>query len=110
MIYQSFGVSPQDFEKTHKKELAARKLNMLIASSIHVSDADSQQKYMDALATEKDPKKRKELQEKPQEFQRSLLDHEINLVFSDWLNQLNSNLKVNIVSDRFQKMLSGAPQ
>lgn len=110
VIGQSFGVGPKEFEKNHRKDLAARKLNMLLSSSIHVSDDQFENEYRKALATEKDPKRLKALKDKPQDFRRSLEEKEINAVFGDWLNQLNSNLKVNIVSDRFQKSLAAPAQ
>lgn len=106
VLYQTFGISPQQFEKNHKKELAARKLNALIASSIHLTEADLNERRKMFMEKEEDSKARKEYASHPELLDQKIMEREINLVFGDWLNQLNSNLKVNIVSDRFQKMLA----
>jgi hypothetical protein len=108
VVAQMFGTSPTEFEKNHKKDVAARKLNQLIAFSIHIPDSDLTSALDQRLKSEKDPKKLKEMKQNPEAVKNELRDKQINLVFSDWLNQLNSNLKVNITSERFKKRLSGA--
>jgi parvulin-like peptidyl-prolyl isomerase len=110
VVSQAFGTTPNEFEKDHKKDVAARKLNQLIASAVQISDRVQSLQLEAMIQNEEDPKRKKELKEKPEEFIQELRNREMNLVYSDWLNQLNSGLKVNIVSDRFQKMLSGQPQ
>jgi len=97
-----------DFEKSQKKDIAARQLNQIIASAVHVSDERLQAELEKRLAEEKDPKKRKELTSNREALRRELRDEEINQVFQDWLAQLNAGLRVDPVSEEFQKRLSGA--
>lgn len=108
-LAQVVGMSPADFEKAKKKEIAARKINQLIASSIHVSDEAVESALKNRLATEKDSKKRKELIENPGIVADELQNQELNWVFNDWLTQINSQLKVEIISEPFKKRLSGTP-
>ena len=56
-----------------------------------------------------DAKKRKALKENPELLRQEMRDKETNIVFGDWLNQLNSNLKVTFVSDTFKKRMGAAP-
>jgi predicted thioredoxin/glutaredoxin len=107
-VTQAFQMSPHEFEKTHKKDIASRQLNQLIASTVNISDDQLKQELEAHLKTETDLKKRKELTEDPEKFRQELQEKEVNLVFADWLNQLNSTLKVNMVSETFRKRL-GAP-
>lgn len=106
VVSQSVGTTVPDFEKMHKKDMAGRKLNQLVATAIHVPDSVVTAELNQRLQVEKDPKKRKELRENPELLRQELEERQINMVFSDWLNQLNSSLKVNIVSDRFQKLMN----
>lgn len=108
VVRRMFGMSPHEFEKSHKKDLIVRKLNLLVASSVQLSDAEFNL-YKDAiLAQEKDAKARKELESDPVKLRDRIRDHQINLVFNDWLNRLNAQLKVSIVSDTFRQRL-GSP-
>ena len=105
VVRRMFGMSPNEFEKNHKKDLVVRKLNLLVASAVQLSD-DEVALYKDAiLAQEKDPKAKKELESDPAKLRDRIRDHQINLVFADWLNRLNSELKVSIVSDTFRQRL-----
>lgn len=127
-IRQMFGMSPHEFEKGHKKDLVGRKLNQLIMTTVHISDSSlkeamdiEERKAQEILnqaiksgvkkdidQAKENLAKFKELKTNPEKFKESLTTHEVNLVFNDYLNQLNNTLKVNIVSDRFQQRLSGS--
>jgi peptidyl-prolyl cis-trans isomerase D len=91
MIYRVLGSTPAEFEKDRKKAIAGQKLSQLIASAVL-------------------KKKQKALRDNPDILRQEIRNKEMNLVMSDWLAQLNSSLKVNIVSENFKKRLSGAPQ
>lgn len=108
VISQMFGAPIHEFEKVHRKDLMARQLNAVIASAVHVTDAELQSALSQRLATETDKKKKKQLQENPELLREELRQKEANIVFSDWLTQLNANLKVNVVSETFRKRI-GAP-
>jgi peptidyl-prolyl cis-trans isomerase D len=108
-VMQVAGTTPDEFEKMRKRDIKANKLNQLIASAVHVSDAELNQSLQARLLSEKDPKVKKELQEDPEKFKDELRSRQINLVLNDWLNQLNTNLKVSILSENFKKSLSQAP-
>jgi hypothetical protein len=108
MVTQVMSMSPREFEKNQKKDIAGRELNQLVADSVHISDADLQLEIANRLATEKDPAKRKELKDNPEKVRAEMRDKELNLVFNDWLTQLNAALKVNIVSDAFKQRM-GTP-
>lgn len=86
-VVQSFGIAPKDFEKNYRKELLARKVNALVASSVRgpASAADAK------LADEQ----RKQ---------------EIALVMNDWYTQLNNNIRIDLTSDRFRKTLASPAQ
>ncbi|MCG3205978.1 MAG: hypothetical protein KCHDKBKB_02704 [Elusimicrobia bacterium] len=105
VLNQGFGMKPRDFEKTHKKDMAGRQLNSLIATAVHIPESQFKEALALRLQTETDKTKRKELETSPEKFRSELIDRETNLVFGDWLNQLNSTLKVNIVSESFRKRM-----
>lgn len=102
--------SPDEFEKFQRKDMAARKLNQLIASAVHVSDAELKDALPARLAIETDSKKKMELFKDPEKLRSEIQNQEINWVFQDWFGQINSKLKVLIVSERFKKSLSGDTQ
>ncbi|MBV9079647.1 MAG: SurA N-terminal domain-containing protein [Elusimicrobia bacterium] len=107
IVQRVFGQTPADFEKDHRKDVAVRKLNLLIASAVQVSDAEINVEKDSFLSAEKDPKAREKLQSDPKGLRDAIRDKQINLVFADWLNRLNSQLKVTIVSDAFRQRLNG---
>lgn len=108
-IYQVFSTTPKEFEKIHRRDLEARKLNELIVSGVHVTDEEFKKEYAQKLATEKDKEVLKKLKENPESYRSEMRTKEANVVFRDWLNQLNGNLKVSITSESFRKRLeSGA--
>jgi len=109
-IGQTLGTTPAEFEKIRKKEMAASKLNQLIASTVHISDSQLNEALPGRIALETDKKKKKELQENKEILRTEMRNKEANLVFADWLNQMNSSLRVDIVSNRFRRTLNGAPQ
>ncbi len=109
VVAQTFSMAPRDFEKEHKKDMAGRQLNSLIATAVNISDEQLTASMDAAVKAEMDPKKRKELQADPEKIRQQIWEKEANFVFGDWLNQLNSTLKVNIVSDAFRKRLGGQP-
>lgn len=109
-VVQVFGTTTRNFEEDRKKDMAAFKLNQLISSSVHITDDVLQEALAERLANEKDKDKLKELRENPESLRNELAAEEANLVFRDWLNQLNSTLKVSIVSESFRKRMSGAAQ
>lgn len=100
------GTSPMDFEADRKKELAARKMNALIASAVHVPNTIVEPELAKRMAEEKDRTKRKELQENPDSVREELRDKDLNLVFSDWLTKLNAGLRVEILSPTFRERLN----
>ena len=106
-LHQVFDMTPKEYEKIRKKDLAGRKVNILIASAIQVSDSELTDEIERRLAKETDQKVRKELRENPEGVRDELKNHELNLVFQDWLNNINSNLKVEIVSANFKNRLAG---
>ena len=108
MVTQVMSMSPRDFENNQKKDIAGREVNQLVADSVHISDADLQLEIASRLATEKDALKRKDVIDNPEKVRNEMRDKELNLVFSDWLAQLNAALKVNVVSDAFKQRM-GAP-
>lgn len=110
VLSQAFSMAPRDFEKAHKKDIAARQLNALIATSVHISDAQLGNELTARLKSETNAKKRKELQADPEKLRQELLEKETNLVFGDWLNQLNSTLKISFVSDQFRKRMGQSAQ
>ena len=108
MVVQVMGMSPRDFEKSQRKDIAGRAVNQLVANSVHISEDEFQSELAHRLASEKDAAKRKELLANPEQVRNEMRDKELNLVFNDWLTQLNSALKVNIVSESFRQRM-GAP-
>lgn len=109
-VAQVMGISANEFEKGFRKDLAGRKLNQLIMTTVQVPEREFQQELQARLAAEKDSKKRKELQDKPRIVKNELRDRELNLVFSDWLAQVNSRLKVDVVSEPFRQRMNNAAQ
>lgn len=110
VLFQVFQMPPRDFEKMHKRDIAARQLNSLIATSVHISDEQLKAALEARLKTETDGKKKKAIQENPEILRQELQDRETNLVFNDWLNQLNSTLKINIISDAFRQRMGQPAQ
>lgn len=109
-VSQAFQMTPKEFENARMKELAARKLNNLIASSVHISDPIVMDALPQRLKIEEDKEKIKELKENPDILRDEIRNRDVNLVFNDWLAQINSNLKVNFISKTFQERLSGSAQ
>lgn len=109
MVGQVMGMSPRDFEKNQKKDIAGRNLNQLVAESVQITDQAVAEEMNAQMAAEKDAAKRKEIAANPEKIREDLKNKEMNLVFNDWLTQLNTALKVNIVSDAFRQRL-GSPQ
>ena len=105
-LRQIGNVSPEEFEALRKKDIAASKLNQLISSSVHISDADLQEAVQNRMAIETDPKLKKEWRDDPEKLRDTIRNEELNWVYQDWLGQINSRLKVNIVSDKFRQSLS----
>jgi peptidyl-prolyl cis-trans isomerase D len=109
VVYRTFGTTPHEFEKNHRKDLLVRKLNLLIAGSIQASDAEAELEKQAMLAREKDAKVKAELLKDSGKIRDRVRERQVNLVFNDWLTKLNSTLKVSVVSERFKQRLSGAP-
>ena len=110
VVRRMFGVGPDEFEKSHRKDLLVRKLNLLIAAGVQVSDAEAESERDSVLAAEKDPKERAKTAANVNDLRDRVRDKQINLVFTDWLAKMNSALKVTIVSDQFRQRLGGGPQ
>lgn len=110
VVSQAFGMRTQDFEKKQKRDIEARRVNQLIAFSIHMTDMELEKQQAAIFAAEKDKATLKKWKEDPESLRKDLLAKERNLVFQDWLNQLNSTLKVQIVSDAFRRRLNGGAQ
>lgn len=106
-VARIFEMTPNEFEKIRKKDIAAFKLNQLIALSVHVPEQTFRQAYKRRLAIETDSKERKALKKNPEKLRKELRNQEVNRVMKDWLGQLNTQLKVRIVSKDFQDLLSG---
>ncbi len=105
-LHQVGNISPEEFEAMRKKDIAASKLNQLISSSVQISDADLQEAVRNRMAIETDAKLKKEWQEKPEKLRETIRNEELNWVYQDWLGQVNSRLKVNIVSEKFRQSLA----
>jgi len=106
-VVRGLGLTPEKFEEMRKKDMAAQKLNRIMAYSVHLPEQEFQDTLQRRLAIETDPEERKKLRENPQALRDQLRNEEVNRVLADWLTQLNSKLKVTIVSDHFRKRLSG---
>jgi hypothetical protein len=102
--------TPEEFEAFRKKDMAAFKLNQLVASAAGVSDADVQEAMNNRMAVETDPKKKKEWKENPESLRAEIRGQQVNWLFQDWLGSINSTLKVKITSDEFRKSLEGPAQ
>ena len=107
VVQRTFGMNLHDFEAGHKKDVSVRKLNLLVASGVQVSDAEVEFHKDAILEGEKDPKVRKEIAADSVKLRDRVREKQIQLVFADWLNRLNSDLKVSIVSDQFRQRLAG---
>lgn len=107
VVRRMFGVGLDQFEKNHRKDLIVRKLNLLIAAGVQVSDTEVDLQKDALLAAEKDPKAREKLAAAPADLKENFREKQINLVFADWLNRLNSQLKVTMVSDQFKRRMAG---
>jgi SurA N-terminal domain len=105
-LRQVVGIPPAEFEKLRTKDIAARKLNQLIASSVRVPESTMEEAIKARLALEPDPKKKKELMSNPDLLREEIRSREVNMAFTDWLSQLNSTLKVEIISETFRKRLT----
>lgn len=105
-VTQVIGMPLGDFEKARKKDIAAQKLTALINASVHIPEAAFQAALKNRLAIETDKKKKKELEENPESLREELRNREANLVFTDWLAQVNSSLKVEPISEELKKRLS----
>ena len=105
VVRRTFGIAPAEFEQSHTKDLAVRKLNLLIASAIQITDAEVQLYRDAALASEKDPKAKKDLEGNPEKLRERIREHQVNIVFSDWLNRLNSELKVTNIGEPIRQRL-----
>jgi peptidyl-prolyl cis-trans isomerase D len=110
VVRRMFGEGADEFEKNHRKDLLVRKLNLLIAAGVQVSDAEADASKDAVLAAEKDPKERAKAAANENEIRDRVRDKQVNLVFTDWLAKMNSDLKVTIVSDQFRQRLGGGPQ
>lgn len=106
VVRRMFGTGPNEFEKNHKKDLLVRKLNLLIATAVQVSDAEVELYREAVLAEEKDAKVRKELEGQGEKLRDRVRERQINLVFADWLTKLNSELRV-VPSEEFRQRLAG---
>lgn len=108
-VRDGLGMTPQEFEQMRRKDLAAQKVRQLIDATVHVSDVELKEALPGRLAIETDPKKKKEIASNPEILRNEIRNKEVGLVFNDWLKQLNSGLKVDVISESFKKRLS-APQ
>jgi peptidyl-prolyl cis-trans isomerase D len=108
-VTQVFGMPIEEFEKARRKDIMAQKLTALINASVHVPDSVLKGALQNRLAIETDKKKKKELQENPEALREEIRNKEANLVFSDWLNQVNSQLsgKIVPVSESMKKRFGG---
>lgn len=106
-VTQVLGVSVAEFEKARRKDIAAQKLTALINASVHVPKALVQEAAKNRIAIETDKTKKKELQENPDSIGEELRTREANLVFADWLGQVNASLRVEPISENLKKRLAG---
>jgi hypothetical protein len=106
-LAQVFRMTPEEFEEMRRKESAAVKLNQLILGAVHVSDDVVQSGLANRISIETDAKKKKELKDNPEIFRNELRQREMSKVFTDWLGQINRNLKVEIISNSLKAQLSG---
>lgn len=110
VIGEIFGTIPSEFEKGHKKDMEGRRLNQLIATTAHISDDVLQRELEKRLKSETDKKKLEELKKDPEILRKELHIRETNLIMKDWLNQLNSKLKINFTSESFKKRLTAGSE
>jgi peptidyl-prolyl cis-trans isomerase D len=106
-VTQVLGMPIADFEKARRKDIASQKLTALINASVQIPDSVLQSALKNRLAIETDKKKKKELQDDPEALREELRNKEANLVFADWLGQVNSSLRVEPVSEAMKKRLAG---
>lgn len=110
-ISQIGNMTPDEFESMRKKDIAGSKVNQLVSSTVHITDAELKEVLPQRLAIETDPKKKKEFQNDPEKVRAEIRNQELNWVYQDWLGQINSQIKVSFVSEKFRQSLpGGAPQ
>jgi peptidyl-prolyl cis-trans isomerase D len=106
-VTQALGIPIAEFEKARRKDIAAQKLTALINASVQIPDALVRNAAQNRIAIETDKAKKKELQENPDIIREELRSREANLVFQDWLGQVNASLRVEPISESLKKRLAG---
>ncbi len=109
-LTQVAGTTPEEFENYRKKDMAAFKLNQVIASAAAVTDEDLKEAVEGRLAIETDLKKKKTWKENPETLRAEIRGQQANWLFQDWLGAINSSLKVRLTSDQFRKSLESPAQ
>jgi len=107
IVTQQLGMPLRDFEKARRRDIAAQKLTSLINASVHIPDLMLEESLKSRMALETDKTKKKQLQENPEAFREELRSQEANLVFADWLGQVNASLRVEPISEDLKKKLAG---
>ncbi len=101
VVHQVLRIPPEEFEEDRRRELKIQKLQSLMASAVKISDAELQLELQKRMARA-DAKTRKALLENPQALREEMRQAQVANVFQEWLGQMNSQLKVKVLLNRWE--------
>ena len=97
-------MTPEQFEAARRRELAFRKLQLLMGLAIQVPQSEFPEAAQWALSSIKDPKQRQKIAKDPKELSSLVHNNETNLVTESWVNSLNAKLRINIVAPELRSL------
>ncbi len=101
VVHQVLRIPPEEFEEDRRRELKIQKLQSLMASAVKISDAELRLELQKRMARA-DVKTRKALLENPQALREEMRQAQVANVFQEWLGQMNSQLKVKVLLNRWE--------
>jgi hypothetical protein len=104
VLRYSLHMTPEQFEAARKKELAFRKLQFLISMSVLIPKTEIPEASLWSLSFIKDPKDRKKIAKDPKALENLVHNTETNAVQESWINSLNSQLRVTVVSSELKNL------
>jgi hypothetical protein len=97
-------ITPEQFEAAQRKDLAFRKFQLLINLAIHIPKTEFPEASQWALSTIKDSKEQQKIAKDPKALNNLIHNAETNQVMGAWLNYLNGQLRVKIVSSELKNL------
>lgn len=106
VVMGMLGMRIEDFEKERRREIKIQKMQHLMSSAVKISPLEFNIALQKRLAMAK-PEEKKKIQENPQALREEIKQEQVSQAFQHWLGQLNSQLKIKVLLERWEGKAQG---